>query len=329
MGARSGDGVGVSAVIITRNRKATLALVLDRLAELPVDEVIVVDNASEDGTAEWLRTHGGVRLIEPGANVGIAGRNLAAFEAANDLLLMLDDDAYPLPGAVEALVAAFESNPRLGAAAGFVRDVSLDGQIIRATELGTFDWWLRAGRTGDAPPEGFPAFLFPEGASMLRRRALLEAGGFFAPYFLAGEALDLAVRLHDRGWEVRYFPSAAFDHLKAEAERQAPNSNLYYRIRNHLWYIWLRFPASLAIRRTIGYLAFDLVESVYRGVPSAWWRGARDAWRLRDQVRGQRRPLPREVLRRAELNRGRMHVRLLAGQLARRLSSSGRHGRRS
>ncbi len=40
--------------------------------------------------------------------------------------------------------------------------------------------------------------------------------------------------------------------------------NLYYRIRNHLWYIWLRFPTSVAVRRTVGYLAFDLVESTYR-----------------------------------------------------------------
>jgi hypothetical protein len=44
----------------------------------------------------------------------------------------------------------------------------------------------------------------------------------------------------------------------------------------------------------------------------------RDAWRMRDRVQGERRPLPRNTLRKVELNRGRMHVRLLAGQLAKR-----------
>ena len=99
---------------------------------------------------------------------------------------MLDDDAYPLPGAVETLVEAFEREPaarrgrRLRARRRPRRDV-----ILRQTELGTFDWWLRAGQEGDAPPEGLPAFFFPEGACMLRRGAYLEVGGYFEPYFHA------------------------------------------------------------------------------------------------------------------------------------------------
>ena len=310
----------VSAVIITRNRKETLSLVLARLLEEPLAEIVVVDNGSTDGTAEHMRTYGAsVRLVEPGANLGLGGRNLAAADASGDLLLMLDDDCFPLPGSVETLAEAFRSNPQLGVAGGLVRDVDADGNVLRHTELGTFDWWLRAGRKGDAPPEGFAAFSFPEGACMIRRAAYLEAGGFFEPYFLASSEVDLGARLQANGWQVRYFPQAAFDHMKAESERQSSEINLYYRIRNHLWYIWLRFPASVAVRRTIGYLAFDFVQAIYHRAPSAWWRGVRDAWRLREQVRGQRRPLPRSALRRAELNRGRMHARLLVGQVTRKL----------
>ena len=90
----------VSAVIVTRNRKDALAVTLDRLRDLPVDEVIVVDNASEDGTAELVRSRDSpVKLIETGDNLGTAGRNLGAEDARGELLLMLDDDAYPLPGA--------------------------------------------------------------------------------------------------------------------------------------------------------------------------------------------------------------------------------------
>lgn len=314
-----GGAPSVSAVMLTWNRRDAVELVLDRLAELPVDEVLVVDNGSEDGTAELVRARGGkVRLLEQGENAGIAGRNRGAELATGELLLMLDDDSYPLPGAIEALARLFELDPRLGAAGGFVRDVDREGRVQRSTELGTFDWWLRAGRKGEAPPEGLPAFFFPEGASMLRREAYLEVGGFFEPYFITSTEVDLATRLLAAGWDVRYLPSAEFDHLKAPGGRGGDRS-LYLRIRNNLWYLWLRFPARVALPRTFGYLAFDLVDATYQRHPGAWARAVRDAWSRRSLVEGERKPVPRSVRRRAELNRGRTHARLLLGQLRRRL----------
>jgi GT2 family glycosyltransferase len=318
-GAARAERPGVSAVIVTWNRRDALMVVLERLVELPVDEVLVVDNGSEDDTAELVRARGGsVRLLEQGANLGIAGRNRAAKEASSELLLMLDDDAYPLPGAIEALAERFALDPRLGAAGGFVRDVDGDGRVVRSTELGTFDWWLRSGRKGEAPPEGMPAFFFPEGASMLRRSAYLEVGGFFEPYFYFSSEIDLATRLLAAGWDVRYVPEARFDHMKAQSGRSSDRA-LYFRIRNHLWYLWLRFPARVAVPRSAGYLLFDLIDATYQRHPGAWARAIRDAWTKRELVRGERRPVPREIRRRAELNRGRTHVRLLVGQLGRRL----------
>jgi GT2 family glycosyltransferase len=309
----------VSAVIATRNRREALEIVLDRLAELPVDEVLVVDNGSEDGTAALVASRGGkVRLLETGGNAGLAGRNRGAAEASGDLLLLLDDDAYPLPGAIETLVARFEQDPRLAVAGGFVRDVDGAGRVVRSTELGTFDWWLRSGRNGEAPAEGFPAFFFPEGAAMVRRSAFLAVGGYFEPYFHLVEGIDLTTRLLAAGWDVRYVPQAAFDHLKASSGRASERA-LYLRIRNHLWYLWLRFPSHVALSRMLGYLAFDLVDSTYQRHPRAWARAMRDAWQQRELVRGERRPVSPAVRRRAELNRGRTHVRLLLGQLRRRL----------
>ena len=216
-GAAEAERPGVSAVIATRNRREALEIVLDRLAELPVDEVLVVDNGSEDDTLERLSTReGNVRVFAQETNRGLAGRNFAAREARNDLLLVLDDDAYPLPGAIETLIERFEQNARLAAGGGLVRDIDANGRVLRSTELGTFDWWLRAGMEGDAPPEGFPAFFFPEGAAMVRRSAYLEVGGYFEPYFHTVEGIDLTTRLLAAGWDVRYFPDARFDHMKAQ-----------------------------------------------------------------------------------------------------------------
>jgi GT2 family glycosyltransferase len=319
-GAAEAGRPGVSAVIATRNRREALEIVLDRLAELPVDEVLVVDNGSEDDTVERLRTRkGNVRVLAQDTNQGLSGRNLAVREASHELLLVLDDDAFPLPGAIELLAERFAENPRLAVAGGLVRDVDSNGRVLRSTELGTFDWWLRAGREGEAPPEGFPAFFFPEGAAMVRRTAYLQVGGYFEPFFHQAEGIDLSTRLLAAGWDVRYFPAARFDHLKAQSGR-ASDRALYLRIRNNLWYLWLHFPARIAALRTLGYLAFDLVDASYQRHPGAWGRAVRDAWLGREVVQGERRPLPRAVRRRAELNRGRTHLRLLLAQLRRRLT---------
>ena len=75
----------------------------------------------------------------------------------------------------------------------------------------------------------------------------------------------------------------------------------------------------MALPRSAGYLVFDLIDATHQRHPGAWARAIRDAWTKRELVRGERRPVPREIRRRAELNRGRTHVRLLTGQLRKRL----------
>jgi GT2 family glycosyltransferase len=312
--------VVVSALILAHNRAVALGRVLDRLAELPVDEILVVDNGSEDGTAEVAAARGGkVRLVDPGGNVGIDGRNVGAQQALGEFLLMLDDDSYPVPGAIEALLEAFRSQPRLGVAGGLVTDVDLEGRTLREREVGTFDWFLRHGHRGGIGPEGIPTFFFPEGASMARREAYLDAGGFFAPYFFTITEVDLSTRMLGRGWDVRYVPTARFEHMKEPRARTGPTRMLRYAVRNQIWYFWLRFPLGVAARRIPAYLAFDLVLCARHGAARSWAGGIADAWRDRDAVRGRRSPLPRAIVRRAEINRGRMHLRLLWEQLLRRL----------
>jgi GT2 family glycosyltransferase len=310
--------VSVSAVLLTFNRRELTARVLDELqAQGCADEVIVVD-ASSDGTAEMARARGAI-VLEPG-DLGVAGRNVGAEAATNDLVLFIDDDSHPEPGAVEELTKAFEANPRLGVAGGFIRNVDDDGTVLIDEQVGSFDWFLRSGVEGD-PPQGIPAYFFPEGACMVRRDAFLAAGGFYAPYFFTLSEIDATMRLAANGWETRYFPRARFAHLKRPgSDGGGYHRMLYLRARNELWHFWLRYPPAMAIPRMLGYLAFDLVESAYRRELDAWAEGARDAWRLRATVAPDRKPLPRDVIRRVERNRGRMHVALLWAQLRRRIT---------
>jgi GT2 family glycosyltransferase len=315
-GATNAD---VSAVILSHDRPRTLEVLLDRLAAAGIDEVIVVDSSSTDGPAEIACTRPGVRVIQPG-DLGTAGRNVGAREARGGYLLMLDDDAYPLPDATEKMSAVFERDPELGLLAGLVHDVDEAGRIVAGAEPGSFDWFLRAGRGGPVPADGLPTFFFPEGACMIRRDAFLQAGGFYAPYFLTMSELDLATRMLASGWDVRYLPTAEFHHIKAPGGLRAPSRTLRYRVRNQIWYFWLRFPPSVAARRVPAYLAFDLVECGYRGALGSWLGGIADAWRLRGRIRGDRDPVPRGLLGRVEMNRGRLHLRLLTAQLRKRLA---------
>jgi hypothetical protein len=322
----------VSAVVLSYNRCEALALVLDRLAGLPVpvDEVVVVDNGSEDGSAEVARQRGAT-VIELSANTGIAGRNAGARAASGDYVLFLDDDSYPQPGAVEAMVDLLERQPGVAAVGGLVEEAD------SAAEPGSFDWWLRAAdrraragrRRGDPGDGDLPAFFFPEGASMVRRHAFLASGGFYEPFFFTNEAFDLTTRLLGAGWDVRYLPAARFFHLRAPAGRAPVYESHVLFVRNHLWYFWRHFPWPMALPRMVAYGLYDLLFAVHLGTPGAWARGVRAAWAERAPVRGSRRPLPPAVLRRAELGRARAHVAFVAHGAGERLRRARLRGLRA
>jgi GT2 family glycosyltransferase len=325
---RASGPLPVSAVVLAHDRRHAVDLVVRRLRGLGIDDVLVVDSGSSDGTAEMLaETHPWVTVVDPGGNVGASGRNLGVERARHEHVLMLDDDAYPRPGAAEALLETFRLAPKAAVVGGLVRDVeeppegsdiAPDPDVVRHEGLGTFDWWLRRGRTDPVGPEGVPAFFFPEGCCMVRRTPFLEAGGFYAPYFFATSEIDLTTRLVARGLEVRYQPGAAFDHMKVRAGRVASSAVLRYRVRNQVWYFHRHFPRALAARRIAAYLLFDLVQAGYEGALRHWWKGVSEAWTLRHTVAADVAPLPRDVLRRAEMDRGRLHLRLLVVQLRRK-----------
>ena len=310
-------GHGVSAVVLSYNRGAAIGRVLDRLAELPFDEIVVYDGGSVDGTLEVLAAReADIRVIR-GPNLGAAGRNAAVEAAGNELVVMLDDDSYPLPGAVEKLRATLESDRDTAVAAGFVRDVDMDGNVLRQDELGTFDWFFRNSRDGTGRGS---IFFFPEGACMIRKTPFLQVGGFFPGYFIATSEVDLTTRLIAKGYEVAYVPDAVFDHMKAEEGRVSAPIVLRYRVRNQIWYFYRHFPLWLFALRVPAYLLFDLIECAAGRALNRWAEGVKEAWTERGAVKGTRRPLPRAVIRRAESNRGRLHLRLLLGQLRRRVS---------
>ncbi len=304
----------VSAVILAHSQPEALVTTVEHTMGEPVDEILVVDNSGHGIARRVLEGQASrVRIVDAEGNIGIAGRNLAAGMAAGDLLLMLDQDSYPLPGAVDAMIDIFGAKPRTGVVGGMVLDIdSLGVALSTGREPGSFDWFLRPRVVGYDGVSDSPAFFFPEGASMIRREAYLGIGGYFEPYFFAVEGLELATRMLVAGWDVRYLPQARFHHVRNVRARTADAWTLRHRVRNQLWYYALRFPSGMAMRRIPAYLAFDLLECVYRGCPTAWARGVTDAIAGWPRVRAARHPVPPDVARRAEMARGRRHLELLA-----------------
>ncbi|WP_037570226.1 glycosyltransferase family 2 protein [Phaeacidiphilus oryzae] len=236
-------GAAATVAVITRNRRAELLRTLDRLTALPErPEVIVVDNASSDGTAEAVRRlHPRVRLLTPGRNLGAAGRNLAVWHAATPFVGFSDDDSWWAPGSLARACAAMNSCPTLG----LVAARTLVGPDEREDPLST----ELAGSplTGDGAVPGTPVLGFLACASVVRREAFLRSGGFHPLLFFGAEETLLAYDLAADGWEVRYLPSVVAHHHPAAGARGGRSAVL---LRNAALTAWLRRPVPTAAGRT-------------------------------------------------------------------------------
>jgi len=226
----------VSIVILSWNRKADLVTTLQAVFRQGYShgETIVVDNGSTDGSPEMVRTlFPEARLITLPHNVGIEGLNVGLRAARGEIAVLLDDDSYPVDGALERLVTAFHRDPRIGIAAG---------QIVGPAGAATQQAWLRE---QEAKIErDVPTFV---GCGVgLRRAALEQAGLFDSTFFLYGNELDLAARVMEAGYTVRYLPGAVFVHAVSPTNRTSLRGE-YYCVRNLLWIIWKYFPLREAV----------------------------------------------------------------------------------
>lgn len=207
----------ISVVIPTFNT-AELTLSACR-SVLDADEVIVVDDASTDGTAELLaREAPDVRVIRLPSNVRFAGAANAGIAAARgELVLLLNSDARVEPGAVAALRDAFTNDARLGIAGAQL--INLDGSPQwSGGRLPTLAWLtVLAGGFARFRPRrrssSAPNVDWVSGAAMMFRRELWDAIGPLRDHYLFyAQDLDFCTRAHDAGWRVRIVEHARVVH---------------------------------------------------------------------------------------------------------------------
>ncbi len=216
----------VSVAILSWNGRQHLETCLAALAaqEDPgVDwEMLVLDNGSTDGTAEWFKAKNfgpRVRLIESPVNLGFcAGNNRLAEAADGDALALLNNDTRPEPGWLAALVDALASAPDdVAAVSGKIVDWEgerLDfGRGVMTFDGHAFQLDFRRPLGQARVPKAGEELLFACGGNLLVRRAsFLAAGGFDESYFAYLEDVDLGWRLWSGGERVVFAPEAVVRH---------------------------------------------------------------------------------------------------------------------
>jgi N-acetylglucosaminyl-diphospho-decaprenol L-rhamnosyltransferase len=265
----------VAVIVVCHDSAADLAATLPALtAQLRADDqLVVVDNASADGTPAAARALApAATVIETGANLGFAGGcNVGARASSAPLLLFLNPDAVPAPGCIEALRACAQRRPAWGAWQALV--TMAEGRLVNTAGnevhfLG-FGW---AGRCGQPVAAAESAEVgFASGAALVvRREAWDAAGGFDARYFMYGEDLDLCLRLRLAGWAIGIEPAARVEH---DYEFAKGAYKWFYLERNRWWTILAAYPPRLLALLAPALVCFELAL-----LPAAWrggWLGAK------------------------------------------------------
>ncbi|MGI9080047.1 MAG: glycosyltransferase family 2 protein [Acidimicrobiales bacterium] len=228
----------VSAVVVNYNTRAYLLRCVASLRADGVQEIVVVDNDSDDGSQAAMAAVDDATFVPSGANLGFgSAANIGAAATSGRLLLIMNPDAVVVPGAVPALAAALDADdglavvgprvenpdgtcypsarrfPALGVAVGhaFLGLVRPDNRFTRRYKMLDVD----RDRAADVD--------WVSGTCMLARRSAFEAvGGFDEAYFMYVEDVDLCWRLHRAGWRVGYEPRARVVHKVGASSDLAP-----------------------------------------------------------------------------------------------------------
>jgi GT2 family glycosyltransferase len=268
---------GVTVVIATRNRKESLERVLEAASKQSVvSQIICVDDASTDGTAQCIRERfPNVVVIQLAENVGPAvARNVGAGHAEGEFLAVLDDDCVLRePTSLEKAISWINGPQLAGATLPFV-NVHGDATV----------------HTGAPDPEGvFVTSDFYAGMVVFRRESFLRVGGYQTIYFMHHEEPDLALRLLDEGSLIRCGRSVLIDHYESPVRNKtklwrlgARNAVLFSLLNVPSRYLWYYLPATI-MNTTL----YATRRGAFRPVISGFFeaaRMARKAWKQRRPV---------------------------------------------
>jgi GT2 family glycosyltransferase len=278
----------VSIVIVTWNCKKYLKECLDSLAEQrrePQTEIIIVDNASTDGSPELVRdSYPEVTLIRSSENLGFTkGNNVGIRKCSGEYVLLINPDVNVLDGCIHKMLDYMEKNPRIGLLGP--RMLGADGKSDRSYMGAPTLWNLfcRALALDALFPKsklfgGFLMFYFDRSRIAevdilngwfwaTRREALDEVGLLDENLFMYGDDLDWSKRFRDAGWKVVYFPEAEAIHYGGGTTARAPlrfavemqKANFQYWQKNYGKVSQFAYRSIIALHQLIRMIAYSLL----------------------------------------------------------------------
>jgi GT2 family glycosyltransferase len=234
----SAERLPLAAVVVNWNGGDRLLRCVNALlaSEPPPVEILVVDNASRDGSARLVEELEGVRILQTGTNLGFAGgANAGAKAASAPLILFMNPDVRVEPDALAHLVAVVGAQERVGVV----------GPEIRNTDGTLQNRGLVIDPTGHPMGATSDDVFFVSGCALVVRRELFEhLRGFDDDYFMFVEDLDLCWRAQLLGWAVRIVPTAVVFH---DGGASLPGGYLTNgRLRTNVARLYLRERNTLA-----------------------------------------------------------------------------------
>lgn len=277
-----------------------LAAVKSLTEQSLVPYIIIVDNASTDGSVEAIRNkYPDIELIQNSRNEGYTGGVNPGFKRAIELgakyTAPFNDDAVADKRWLKQLVTFMDENPRYGAACCKV--LTSDGERLDSTGDYYTNWGLpypRGRREYDIHKYDSATEIFAASgaASVYRVKALVEVGLLDQDFFAYYEDVDLSFRLQLRGWKVAYVPSSIVYHAIGMTSARVKGFTTYQTLKNQPLLLWKNVPRkylwTIGWRFFIAHTMF-FGRAVSRGQGWAALKGdARGTWLLASGYRKRR-----------------------------------------
>ncbi|MBY0503620.1 MAG: glycosyltransferase [Bryobacteraceae bacterium] len=267
-----------------------LPSVVTALAGHPDNEIVVVDNGSTDGSAQFLREHfPQVKLVALEKNLGFGGGSNAGFRAAkNDIVVLLNSDMRVDPGFLAPLLEGFH-DPRVFAVSCQI--FFSDPTKLREETGLTQGWWADGGlrvrhRLDESLTEPLPCFYGGGGSCAFHRQKFLELGAFdhlLRPFYL--EDTDLGYQAWKRGWWVYYEPRSVVwhEHRGTIGKKFSPEYIQGVLKKNFILFVWKNITSWPKLLESFAYIwCGSALSAVFGHSPErATFSGlARAAWQL-------------------------------------------------
>ncbi|ALA70061.1 glycosyl transferase [Geobacillus stearothermophilus 10] len=279
----------VSIVMLAWNRKDDVRESLCYIQKIDYEplEIIVVDNASTDGTAEMVEEEfADVRLIKIGKNIGIAAYNVGFEQAKGKYIVAIDDDSFPARHAIRRMVQVFEKDEQLGAVAFDVRNYYHYDEI--KNELEDTD------ETVGVKAVASDYLMSFNGAGVGIRKDLFKKIGYYPEeFFLYHNEMDCAFKIWDAGYRIEFYSNIVSYHKYSPKNRASWRAPFYYT-RNAFWLVWKHYPMDMALNTTLRliynclYYSIEQKTTVYL---KAMWSAFREAYKLK----GKRKAVDRAI----------------------------------